>query len=105
MALQPAIQTDRHTGQQVTWHYADGVTAKAITGATITGTITDVSGVTTPISGTTLVTDGPNGVFQWAYGASDTATAGKYTVQFTAAYPDGKPDSSFEMDWEVRVRR
>lgn len=105
MALQPAIQNDRHTGQQITWYYADGATKKPITGATITGTITDTAGATRAITGTLAVTDGPNGVFTWAYGAADTATVGAYLVQFTATYGDALPDSSFAMDWEVKQRR
>src|SRR6185369_15431602 len=102
MALQPAIQTDRHTGQLVTWHYADGVTPKDISGATITGTITDTADATRAVDGSLLVTDGPNGVFSWAYGANDTATVGRYAVQFTATYGDAKPDSSFEQQWDVK---
>lgn len=105
MSLQPAIKGDRHTGQTITWYYADGVTKKPLTGATITGTLTTPAGVTTAISGTLTVTDGPNGVFTWAYGASDTLTAGAYTVQFTATYADTLQDSSFEMPWQVVTRR
>lgn len=105
MSLQPAIKGDRHTGQQITWYYADGVTVKPLTGATITGTITDTAGTTRAITGTLNVTDGPNGVLQWAYGAADTATAGRFTAQFTATYADTLQDSSFEMDWDVKAKR
>jgi hypothetical protein len=110
MALQPAIQGDRHTGQSITWYYADGVTVKDLTTAVITGTLTDPASdptapTTTPISGVLTLTNASGGVFSWAYGASDTATAGRFVAQFTATYGDGKPDSSFETDWEVKVRR
>ncbi len=105
MALQPAIQNDRHTGQIITWYYADGITKKPLTGATITGKIITRTGTATSIAGTMTVTDGAGGVFTWAYAAGDTATVGVFTVQFTATYGDGLPDSSFEMDWEVKAKR
>lgn len=105
MSLQPAIQHDRHTGQTITWYLADGTTKKVLTGATITGTLTTPAGVTTAIGGVLTVTDGPNGVFTWAYGANDTATATIYNVQFTATYAaDGLADSSFVTDWTVQTK-
>lgn len=99
MALQPAVQNDRHTGQTITW-YA-GTAKKPLTNATITGKIINGDGTATAIAGALSVTDGPNGLFTWAYAAADTATVGKYTVQFTATYSDTLSDSSFEMPWEV----
>jgi len=103
MPLQPAVQNDRHTGQLITWYYADGVTPKPLTGATITGTITQ-SGTARAISGVLTVTDGPGGVLSWAYAATDTATAGYATVQFSATYGDGLLDSTFETPWQVLPR-
>lgn len=103
MALQPAIQNDRHTGQRITWYYDDGRTPKPITGAVITGTIT--GDATRAIDGTLTVIDGTAGIFQWAYGAGDTGVVGRFTVQFTATYPDTYPDTSFDMGWEVMVKR
>ena len=108
MSLQPAIQADRHTGQIITWYYnASGQppVAKPLTGATLVGTITDADGISRAIAGVLTVTDGPNGIFTWAYATADTATVGRYTVQFTATYGDGLPDSSFAMDWEVKIKR
>lgn len=108
MSLNPAILGDRHSGQIVTWSLAatSPLSPKVLTGATITGTITDAEGTSTrAITGTLAVVDGANGIFSWAYSAADTGTVGKFTVQFTATYPDGKADSSFEFDWEVRRRR
>lgn len=98
MALQPAVQNDRHTGQQITWYAGDSA-KKNLTGATITGKIINAAGTATAIAGTLTVVDGPNGVFTWAYAAADTATAGAFRVQFTATY--ALADSSFTAEWTV----
>jgi hypothetical protein len=106
MALQDAVQNDRHTGQQITWYYVGTTTPKPLTNATITGTITDVAtGTVRAITGTLAVTSGAGGVFTWAYSAADVLTVGTYVVQFTATYTDTLLDSSFEAPWAVRVRR
>lgn len=106
MPLADAIQGDLHTGQLITWYYTGTTTPKPLTGATITGTITDrVTGITRAVAGVLTVTDEPNGVFSWAYAAADPVTAGTFTVQFTATYADGLPDSSFETPWNVLVKR
>lgn len=104
MALQNAVQGDRHTGQLITW--LSGNIPKVITGATITGKIYNPeTKISVPISGVLSVVDGANGIFSWVYGVSDTSTVGNYTVQFTATYPDTLPDSSFEEGWTVLTKR
>lgn len=102
MALQSAVQGDRHTTQTITWYAGDAV--KVLTGATITGKIINSAGVATAIGGVLTVTDGPNGLFTWVYAAADTLTAGSYKVQFTALFADTLSDSSFESDWEVKKK-
>jgi hypothetical protein len=102
MALEPAVQGDRHTGQQITW-YA-GSAKKVLTNATLTGKLVNSAGTVTAIAGTLTVTDGPNGVFTWAYAAADVATVGTYTVQFTATFPDTLSDSSFDAAWSVLTK-
>jgi hypothetical protein len=104
MALQDAIQTDRHAGQRITW--SAGSAVKDLTGSTITGTITDTQTNTTrAITGTLALVTALSGIFSWAYSAADTATVGSYQVQFTATYGDGTPDSTFLMNWQVLVKR
>lgn len=105
MALQSAVQNDRHTAQSITWNA--GSAAKDLTGATITGTITEQreGGTTRAITGTLTVTNAAGGVFSWAYSAADTATLGDYYVQFTATYAsDSKIDSSFRTGWKVVIK-
>ena len=104
--LQDAVQGDRHTGQEVTW-YA-GTTPKDLSGATITGTKTNtLTRATTALDGAFNVTDGPNGVFTWVYGAGDTTAEASYLVQFTATYPSdsNRADSSYDAPWNVRAKR
>jgi hypothetical protein len=106
MALQPAVQGDRHTGQRITWYAGSTTQPKDLTGATLTGTIQNrASGGVVAIAGDLALADAANGVFTWAYAAADTATVGGYFVQFTATYGDGLPDSSFVMEWVVKDRQ
>lgn len=103
MALQNAVQLDRHTSQRITWSAGD--TAKDLTNATVTGTITDEAGTTRAITGTLTLITAASGIFDWAYGAADTADEGEYQVQFTATYAsDSLPDSSFSTAWKVVVK-
>ena len=102
MALSDAIVGARHTAQQITWK-DENDNAIDLTGATVTGfkrsTETDT---TAALDGTfTLVDFGANGVFNWAYGANDVATAGKYEVQFVATYGDSTKDKTLMMGWTV----
>lgn len=106
MALQDAVQTQRHTGQRITWKLPDG-TAKDLTGATITGRLVNSSNqVAQAMDGTlAVVSPGTNGQFDWAYGVNDVASAGVFLAQFTATYGDGKPDVSFDGLWLVHPKR
>ena len=100
MALQNALQGATHTGQLITWSRSDG-TAQDLTGATLTGTITNVvSGVTVSIAGTLTIVTAASGIFSWTYAAADVTTAGQYRVQFTATY-SGSPDLTFLADWLI----
>lgn len=103
MALEPAIQNATHTGQEITWKRRDD-SLLDLSGAAITGTITDaLTGATRDIAGTLEVSDGPNGVFQWTYAAADVATPGTYSVQFTATFGLTE-DSTFEASWIVKKK-
>ncbi len=101
MALANAVQGARHTAQQITWKDADGAVVD-LTGATITARIRAKALKTISFTSDgvfTLVAAGANGVFTWKYSANDIATAGKYEVQFKAAYTDY--DLTLTTDWEV----
>jgi hypothetical protein len=103
MALQNAVQGDQHTAQQITW-YA-GTAVKNLTGAVITGTITDANGTIRAITGALTFVTPASGVFNWQYSAVDTGTAGSYQVQFTATYAaDSLADSTFLTSWVVQVK-
>lgn len=101
MALSNAVRGARHTVQRITWADAEG-DPQDLTGATLTGRIGNRSlNETRLIDGTLTITDAPNGVFTWAYGAVDVGTAGDYLVQFVAAYGDGKNDKTLIEPWRV----
>lgn len=101
MSLSNAVQGARHSGQQVTWSKSDG-SAYDLTGATITARLRnkETGAVIDSDGAFTLVTPA-SGIFNWAYGANDVANAGKFEVQFKAAYSDSKYDKTFSADWEV----
>ena len=49
------------------------------------------------------MTDGTAGVFRWDYAAADVAEAGRFDVQFVAAFTAGlSPARTFVAQWEVR---
>lgn len=102
MALANAIAGATRPTQVITWTRADG-TAEDLTGATITGNLYNTSDFTTrAIAGTLSVTDGAEGVFSWAYDAADVVTAGRYRVQFTAAFgSDPTPARTTIQTWIV----
>lgn len=104
MALQNAVQNDQYTAQLITWNAGSAV--KDLTGAVLTGTITDqATNTTRAITGTLALVTAASGIFSWAYSAADTATLGDYYVQFTATYAaDSKADSSFRTGWKVVVK-
>lgn len=52
------------------------------------------------LDGALSIVDGEAGVFAWAYGDSDVATAGAFRVQFVATYGD-KADKTLSELWVV----
>lgn len=102
MALAQAIQDSLRPSQIITWTRGDG-TPENLTGATLTGKIRDnVSGTVRAIAGTLTVTDATAGVFTWAYHADDVADAGKFMVQFMAAFGDNPtPARTIASEWFV----
>lgn len=102
MPLRKAVQSASHTGQRITFDREDGNPVD-LTGATVTARIKNVE------TGAVVDSDGAFAVpvtakmnqFLWAYGTTDVATAGRYTVQFTATYPDTTAERSFHEPWEV----
>lgn len=85
MALASAVATATRPSQVITWTDDSGA-ALNLTGATITGKIRDRAKTVRSITGTLNVTDAVGGIFTWVYSAADVATAGEFTVQFTAAF-------------------
>lgn len=106
MALAAAVAGGLRPAQIITWTREDG-NAETLTGATITGTITNRSTDTTrAIAGTLTVTDGAAGQFRWDYAAGDVDTAGEYDVQFSAAFGSGAtPARTFVARWTVERYR
>lgn len=98
-----AIAGAQRPSQIITWLDADG-DAVNLAGATITGKIVSMqTGQGRPIAGALTVTNGAAGEFTWDYDAADVATAGKYKVQFVAAYLTGPtPGKTVVGDWEVK---
>ena len=101
MAIAKAVQGARHTGQTITWKRDDG-SAQVLTGGTISARIInadDLKAVAFSSDGTFNITDGPNGVFTWGYGALDVAQAGNYRVQFKVTFTNY--DLSYATDWKI----
>lgn len=85
--LSEAIAGATRPGQVVTWLRGDG-TPENLTGATLSGKIRNEAGVTRVIVGALTVTDAAAGKFTWDYAAGDVATAGTFSVQFTATFAE-----------------
>lgn len=101
MALASAVQGARHFAQVITWTDTENEPVD-LSGAAISGRMRPVSSSTAgDITGTLAVTDGPGGVFTWAYGAADVAAAGNFLVQFVATYPDTLTDRTLAEVWAV----
>lgn len=101
MPLAPAVEGATHTAQEVTWLYDDGDPVN-LTDATITGFKRNTrTGAVTALDGTFNITDAPNGVFTWAYGAGDVAAYGTYLVQFLATYGVGDVEKTQMEQWTV----
>ena len=90
--------------QALTWKREDG-SAEDLTGATLTGSIRNrATGETRAITGVLTVTDGPAGAFRWDISAADVAEAGRFDVQFTAAFAAGlTPARTFVEQWVVEA--
>ena len=90
--------------QALTWKREDG-SAEDLTGATLTGFIRNRStGTTRAIAGPLTVTDGAAGAFRWDYAAADVVEAGRFDVQFTAAFAAGlTPARTFVEQWTVEA--
>jgi hypothetical protein len=100
--LAKAVEGATRPSQAITWAQADGA-AMDLTGATLTGRIKNLaSGAARNVAGTLSVTDAAAGEFTWAYHADDVAEAGKFEVQFTAAYGVApSPARTFRESWIV----
>lgn len=86
---------------ELTWLRESG-DPEDLTGATMTGTITDRAGTSRPIAGALTVLDGPAGTFEWAFAAADLAQPGTYTIQFAAAFnTPPSPAKSFDIELTV----
>lgn len=90
--------------QAVIWRREDN-SLEDLTGATLTGWIRNrATGETRAIAGTLTVTDGPAGAFRWDFAAGDVADAGRYDVQFNAAFGAGQtPARTFVAQWTVEA--
>jgi len=107
MALAAAVMGGLRPSQIVTWTRDDG-TPEPLTGATLTGTITDrATDTTRAIAGTLTPTDNAAaGEFRWDYAAGDVAEAGEFDVQFSAAFTPGpSPARTFVARWKVERYR
>lgn len=100
--MKPTTQGSRKRGKRITWKDGDGNIVD-LTGAIITARIQNVAtGAVVASDGTfSIVAPGTNGVFTWAFGANDIATAGDYKVQFTATYPDALIERTYADTWTV----
>jgi hypothetical protein len=103
MALAAAVRGGRRPSQLITW-LRDDSGAEDLTGATLTGQIRNrATNETRAIAGPLTVTDAVGGVFRWDYAAADVAEAGRFDVQFDAAFAAGQtPARTFVTRWEVQ---
>lgn len=82
-------QGDTGPAYVTTLEKSDG-TAQDLTGATVTFSMTRIGAKSATVSHAPVsVTDAPNGKVTYAWGATDTATAGDYNAQFTATFANG----------------
>jgi len=103
--LPTRVQGGLRPAQSIIWKREDG-TAEDLTSATLTGSIRDrATGETRAIAGALTVTDGAAGAFRWDYAAADVADAGRFDVQFVAAFTDGglTPAKTFVAPWTVEA--
>lgn len=103
MALPLAVQGAKRPSPVITWQISDDEVLN-LTGATLTGKIASPYSGTRAIDGALSVTDGPNGVFTWVYGDTDVSEAGRFLVQFTAAFGSGPtPARNLLHEWIVEA--
>lgn len=102
-ALAPAVQGALRPSRIIIWERDDG-TPEPLTGATLTGTITNrATDTTRAIAGTLTPTDNAAaGEFRWDYASGDVSEAGEFDVQFSAAFTPGpSPARTFVARWKV----
>lgn len=102
MTLADAVQGGKRPSQTITWADSGG-TALDLTGATITARIKNSASTTVVSDGTFTITNATAGQFRWDYGDTDIASAGNYSVQFTAVFVSSPtPAKTFVENWKVR---
>lgn len=105
--LAAAVQGALRPSRTIIWERDDG-TPEPLTGATLTGTITNrATEATRAIAGTLAPTDNSAaGEFLWTYAAGDVSEAGEFDVQFSAAFSPGpSPARTFVARWKVERYR
>jgi hypothetical protein len=101
MGLASTVQGNTKFPQVITWTDGDG-DAVDLTGATVTGMKRPTnSTASTAIAGTLTVTDATAGKFTWTPAAADVATAGTFSVQFTATYAGPLLERTLIETWVV----
>lgn len=101
MAFGDTTQYSTAIGKEITCHDADGQPLD-LTGATITGTLTPISGAPArAIAGTLSLDPDESHVILWTIHANDVAQAGTFDVQLCALLPGGKKLYSFPARWIV----
>lgn len=104
MALPDVVEGENGRPITVTWLRKGTEIPEPITGAIMTGIIRysgSAGNVDRAISGSLVISDGPNGVFTWTLDTTDTQAAGKYLVHFVATFGGGSILKSFFTPWEV----
>lgn len=100
--LPRAVKGGLRPSPLITWTREDTDAPEDLTGATLSGTITDETGAERPIAGTLSVLDGPAGKFVWNLALADVAQAGTFEVRFKAEFPGPPtPARSFAAQWKV----
>lgn len=102
MALVKAVQGGVRPSPEIVWKLSDGSVLN-LSGASLTGWIHNPeTNITRAISGDLSVSDAAAGKFTWDYAAADVAEAGKFEVQFNAAFAAGpSPARHYKAKWEV----
>lgn len=102
MALANAVKGGLRPAQYITWTRDDG-TPENLTGATLTGWLRSIAtGDVRAITGTLAVVTAASGIFSWTYSAADVADAGKFDVQFNAAFGSAPtPARTIAAHWVV----